>query len=383
LQLLMTLGWTAYALYLPQLAAEVGIPGSAVVWLLLLDQAIFTVTDYATGVAADRVAGVVGRLGRSIAVVSVLSGAAFLALPWLARDHGGAPLFIGCAVVWAASSSALRAPPLALLGKHAARPALPWLASLALVGYGVAGALAPWLTVALRTVDPRWPFFLAGTALVLATFALAPIERSLAAAGPAAAAPEQRPPGAWSGTAFGFTLAVAVFGLGFQIHAGVNSTRFFLQFAGPAELERLTPLFWVGFSIAMVATAPLVGRWGAPTVMGIAGLGAGLFALLALEADGLLPLVIAQLGAGTAWGGVMASGLAAALALGAPGAEGRTVGLFYAALAVATVARMAMAAGGLAADPAYAPFLAWTPVAAWGCGGAGMLVLARRRRSPV
>ena len=56
LQLVFTLGWTTYVIYLPKLAAEVGIAPSAVILILMLDQAIFTITDTAMGIAADRVA---------------------------------------------------------------------------------------------------------------------------------------------------------------------------------------------------------------------------------------------------------------------------------------------------------------------------------------
>jgi len=45
-----TLGWTVYAIYLPRLAASVGIAGTAVIFILMLDQAIFTITDFAMGV---------------------------------------------------------------------------------------------------------------------------------------------------------------------------------------------------------------------------------------------------------------------------------------------------------------------------------------------
>lgn len=56
LQLVFTLGWTTYVIYLPKLAADVGIAPSAVILILMLDQAIFTITDTAMGIAADRIA---------------------------------------------------------------------------------------------------------------------------------------------------------------------------------------------------------------------------------------------------------------------------------------------------------------------------------------
>ena len=58
LQLVFTLGWTTYVIYLPKLAAEVGIAPSAVILILMLDQAIFTITDTAMGIAADKMRAV-------------------------------------------------------------------------------------------------------------------------------------------------------------------------------------------------------------------------------------------------------------------------------------------------------------------------------------
>ena len=69
LQLVFTLGWTTYVIYLPKLAAQVGIAPAAVILILMLDQAIFTVTDTAMGIAADRIAPFVGRLGVFVGVV--------------------------------------------------------------------------------------------------------------------------------------------------------------------------------------------------------------------------------------------------------------------------------------------------------------------------
>jgi hypothetical protein len=40
LQLVFTLGWTTYVIYLPKLAADVGIALAAVILILMLDQAV-------------------------------------------------------------------------------------------------------------------------------------------------------------------------------------------------------------------------------------------------------------------------------------------------------------------------------------------------------
>src|SRR4030088_407151 len=85
LQLVFTLGWTTYVIYLPKLAADVGIAPSAVILILMLDQAIFTITDTAMGIAADKIARFVGRLGVLVASLTGLSCAAFVALPFIAE----------------------------------------------------------------------------------------------------------------------------------------------------------------------------------------------------------------------------------------------------------------------------------------------------------
>src|SRR3954464_14947568 len=81
LQLVFTLGWTTYVIYLPKLAAEVGIAPSAVILILMMDQAVFTITDTAMGIAADKVSRFVGRLSLFVGVLTVISCTAFVALP--------------------------------------------------------------------------------------------------------------------------------------------------------------------------------------------------------------------------------------------------------------------------------------------------------------
>jgi MFS family permease len=81
LQLFFALCWTVYVIYLPKLAALAGIAPKAVIPILMLDQAIFTVCDFATGIAADKVTRVLGRLGVWVTAATALSCAA--ELQWL------------------------------------------------------------------------------------------------------------------------------------------------------------------------------------------------------------------------------------------------------------------------------------------------------------
>src|SRR5436190_11333404 len=130
-QFFFAVTWTVYVVYLPQLVEQAGIARSWVPWILVADQLVFAVVDVATGFWVDRVRHTIARLGPWILAVSVLSGAAFIALPFL----NASPLLLLAAIlVWAVTSSALRSPPWALLSRHAATPRLPWLSTLTLTG---------------------------------------------------------------------------------------------------------------------------------------------------------------------------------------------------------------------------------------------------------
>jgi hypothetical protein len=379
LQLVFTLGWTVYAIYLPQLAAQVGIAPTAVILILMLDQAIFTVTDTAMGIFADKIAPIVGRLGAFVAMLTALSCAAFVALPFVAETGPNAQaIFITLIVIWSITSSALRAPPLTLLGKYAATPQVPFLSALAMLGYGVAGALSPYLGVTLRNQDPRLPFVISSVVLLITALALSKVERGLAQA-PQMEAKQSAPAKPLGKVPLAFIAAMVILALGYQLHSSINSVPFFLRFAKPADLEWLLPVFWIGFNIAMFPASVVVKHRGGLFVMGVAGLLGAISVIGAEMAGSLNMLITAQFLAGAAWGCMLMSAVSAALAIGETGAEGKVVGLVFSALALATFARMAAVAGGLQKLPEYAPLLHWAPVACWAVAGAGLLALAAGR----
>src|SRR5882724_5411103 len=359
LQLVFALGWTTYVIYLPKLAAEVGIAPSAVIFILMLDQAIFTVTDTAMGFAADRIASYVGRLGTFVGVLTAISCAAFVALPFVA---GMGPVakaaLIVLIVTWSITSSALRAPPLILFGKHCPKPEIPYLSALLMLGYGVAGALSPYLGVLLRDRDARLPFVLSSAVLLITALALSKVERNVAEA--AAPSKPRRPAKPFGALTVIFIAAMVILSLGYQLHFSINSAPSYLRFARPVDLQWLMPVFWIGFNIAMFPASVIVKHRGALIVLGAAGL-LGAAAMLAAEAaGGLNTLIAAQFLAGCAWGCMLMSAISAALA-------------------IATFARMAAVAGGLQKLPEYAPLLHWAPVACWSVAGAGLLVIAASR----
>jgi hypothetical protein len=376
LQLVFTLLWTTYVIYLPKLAASVGIAPGAVILLLMIDQAIFTVTDTAMGIAADRIAAVVGRLGMVVGILTALSCIAFVALPFVAGAGAAAKMwFIALIVIWAVTSSALRAPPLILLGKYSAQPKVPYLAALAMLGYGLAGAISPYLGVVLRDFDARLPFIISSIVLLLTALGLSRVEYDAARHANAARKPA-KPLGT---VAVIFIVAMVILALGYQLHFSINSAPFYLRFAKPADLQWLMPVFWIGFNIAMFPASKVVQHRGGLIVMGAAGLLGGGAVFVAEIAGTLNILIVAQFIAGAAWGCMLMSAISAALAIGHTGAEGKITGLVFSALALGTVARMAAAAGALQKLPDYAPLVQWAPVACWSVAGAGLLVIAAAR----
>ena len=176
-----------------------------------------------------------------------------------------------------------------------------------------------------------------------------------------------------------FIASMVLLSLGYQLHFSINSSPFFLRFAKPDDLQWLLPVFWIGFNIAMFPASVVVKHRGGLVVMGAAGLLGALAVLGAELAGNLNMLIAAQFVAGAAWGCMLMSAVAAALAIGDTGAEGKVVGLVFSALALATFARMAAVAGGLQKLPEYAPLLQWAPVACWAVAGAGLLAIAALR----
>lgn len=357
-QWLFALTWTIYVAFLPQLAAGAGIERKWVIWLLLLDQALFALMDLALGVAADRVAAGMRRLSGAIVLVSTISCAAFLLLP-----YGASPaLLTGLVVLWAVTSSVLRAPPMVLIAKYAPAPSAPRLAQLSLLGLGVAGACAPALTTALRGADPRLPFALAAIGLLVAVAALRWAERVLEVqpreqgGGDVVHAP------AWGGALVGM---VALLAFGFQVHTSLNSFPAFQRLAGGTPMDLLMALFWIAFGLAMAAAGPLSRHLGAGRML----LAAVVLGTLALGGAGmatrLAELAAAQLLAGAAWALVLAGALPAAIAAGRSGREGRNTGLVFSMLALAALLRISLVATEWNKSAEAAQVLPWLPAVLW------------------
>ena len=387
-QLFFTLGWTVYVIFLPGLLTLAGIEVSWLPWILIIDQLLFAAADLAFGIWLDRSEQFLRMAGNGLTALVLAACAVFALLPFLAH---AVPvwLFVPALFVWVICSSVLRVPPLVLLAKYATprQPARRMTTPVAayLFGIGVAGAIAPYLTVLLKNRDPLLPFLIASVALAVTTLVLS---RELNR--PASPAAPISPPTASTRFTIALPLLVAVglFAFGMQIHAAVNSAKLFARVAPGMPLEWLMPLFWAGFSVAMFPASRWLARGmdhtGSPhapagNALWMAGLAGGI-ALVACTTVPPLPLLIAlQIIAGAAWAVLFLAAIAAATELGRRGREGGWIGATLALMALATVGRIVLV---LSLSPAHsgtagrviAEQLPWVSGVSW-LVGAGVLVL--------
>ncbi len=380
-QFLFVSTWTVYVAFLPRLAEQVGIGAGTVGWILLLDQLLFLVSDLLAGILADRATRAARRLAPLIAGITAVSCGAFLLLP-LVSPLGASQqsLFLALLLVWAATSSALRAPLFALVGKLVPKPAVPWQASLLLLGFGIAAAGAPYLNGLLLGLDPKVPFAIASLALLLASLGIGRVERRLAEsprATPEPApppAPPLAPPPAPLRLGLGFLLGMLLMAEGFQLHTALSSPRLYGQFLEPAAVAVWLPAFWIGFNLLVLPVGVLNKRFGGLRVAAAGALLGSVALLAASQAPSLSALTLAQLLAGGAWASVLLSASTTAIELGGGGGrEGTLLGALFSTLALATAGRILLTASGSANDPAIAPLLASLPTVGWLLGG---LVLA-------
>lgn len=335
-QFFFTLGWTVYALYLPDLLKGAGLAASWLPWLLMADQLIFAAMDIAFGIAADRMADTYRRLARLLLWLTSLSAVAFLLLPSLAPVSPGLLLLV--LAIWVISASVVRAPTMVLLAKRAKAAQQGQLVLCYAGGMALASALSPFLGLWLKGVDPQLVFALSGLALlgaVLVLLRLAPVPPDLEA-------DDGQQPVAFAS----YLPLLAVLGLaafGFQVHAFVNAAPLYLLHVGKDSLPWLMPLLWLGFFATLLAVSALVKRFAAWSVVAagllltaLASYGAGL-------SGGLAGLIGLQLLTGAGWAMVFGGLMEQAGVDGRRGAEGLFMGSFFAVLAISSLARIALA----------------------------------------
>lgn len=351
-----SLGWVVYVIFLPELLARGGVDKGHLPWLLAADQLLFALADWSIGVAVDRARAALRRIGAMLVLVSAVAAVAMLLLPWLAATPA---VFLLATAVWVAASAALRAPPYVLLSRHAARAAMPRLAGIQLLGLAVASALAPYLAIVLKGVDPALPFALSALAVGVTALALAAVERALPPPQPVAdvAGGRRAHAAGWSV----LLLIALLFAFGQQVHTAINSAAQFRRLADPALLPWLLPVFWAGFSIGLLAVGRLVRGRGALAVLQLSAAGGALALGSAALAGSLVVLLPSQFVVGALWGCILCTSIGVAAERGDPLQSGRHTGALMATLAVAAMSRLSLAAAGGGAGA----LLEWLPVAVW------------------
>jgi hypothetical protein len=352
-----SLGWVVYVIFLPELLARGGVDKGHLPWLLAADQLLFALADWSIGVAVDRARAALRRIGAMLVLVSAVAAVTMLLLPWLAATPA---VFLLATAVWVAASAALRAPPYVLLSRHAARAAMPRLAGIQLLGLAVASALAPYLAIVLKGVDPALPFALSALAVGVTALALAAVERALPPPQPVAdvAGGRRAHAAGWSV----LLLIALLFAFGQQVHTAINSAAQFRRLADPALLPWLLPVFWAGFSIGLLAVGRLVRARGALAVLQGSAAGGALALGSAALAGSLIVLLPSQFVVGALWGCILCTSIGVAAERGDPLQSGRHTGALMATLAVAAMSRLSLAAAGGGGAEAL---LEWLPVAVW------------------
>ena len=154
-----------------------------------------------------------------VAGLTALSALAFLLIPLATRVSAAA--FLALIVIWSITSSALRAPPLKLLGRYTPPDQQPWVGSLFLLGTGIASAVAPFLASWVTAYDPRIMFAISSVSVVVVTSSIVWAEKTLARSGP----PDEHASSKVHSSIFVmFLAAILLLAIGFQVHVFINGS---------------------------------------------------------------------------------------------------------------------------------------------------------------
>lgn len=382
-QCLLALSWTLYVLYLPGLLAAAGIDKRWVAYVLIADQLIFALCDWMAGVYADRIALVWRRLGRIMTATTLVSSAALLAMPWIATAES-AGLLLGTIFVWAACSSALRAPVFALLGRvrerhergdrGGAQRRQAGMVSMALVGISLAGAIGPYLTLLLKGVDGRVPLALSALSLAMAGIWALRVERLL----PRPMTDRGDPGNLARSRRRALSLAAIVFvaALGTQALVAILGLPLFQRFVG-ADAVVWIAWFWAGFGLGLMPGAR-VASGTQPFTSAAVALAAGTIAFVVARSSASIAILVGGMAiAGAAWGVfstvVFTSAVSISKGYAALRGAGTASGMVFSALALATLSRLAFVAAGYGRTPVTT----WLPIVAWLAAAVLLVVVAR------
>ncbi|SBT07579.1 Major facilitator superfamily MFS_1 [Candidatus Accumulibacter aalborgensis] len=306
-------------LFLPELLVRGGVDKRYLAWLLAADQLVFALADWSMGVAVDRARAALRRIGPMLVLLSAVSAVA---------------MFL-----------------------------LPRLAAIQLLGLAAASALAPYLAIVLKGVDPSLPFALSALAVAVSALALVVVERGQPLSQRVAADVTPSQPGGAAKRAWVFLLLIALLlAFGQQVHTAINSAPQFKRLADPASLSWLMPVFWIGFSVGLLLVDRFVRARGALQVLQLACVAGALSLAGAVLAGSLALLVLTQFACGMFWGFILCASIGVAAERGYPLHTGRSTGALMATLAVAAFSRLGLAAS---AGTGFGVLIDWLPAVIW------------------
>ena len=389
-QFVSALCWIVQLACLPQLMQQLGLPPAALLWLLLLEHLVVAVCTMLTGVVADRLARRHARIGPAVFATTLLAALALGLLP-SAAAHGATFGAAALAVVWAAASPVLRAPPLVLIACHATRERQPGLIGAAVFGLGAAAAIAPYLERVLIEHGPQRTLGVAAAALALVGLGLLAVERDLIgrAVPDADGALEPSPAGRTPNDAAlppaarlrptqqaALVAATLLAALALELHLQVNSAVFFRRHAAAGDVAYLTPVFWVGFILLLLPATLWIKRWGGMAVATLGAALAGVIAVMLPQVPALQMLLNLQF----LIGGATACCLLGALAFAAtsvPGHAGRLCGALASMPALVALLHLGWPSVAVQSDSVAAAFAVWFVGLAW-FGAAAIAAVLRR-----
>jgi hypothetical protein len=358
LQAGISLAWVVYALYIPQLLKQVGLPASAAVPLLIVENGLSVVMEPLMGGLSDRARRRMGTQLPFIAAGVIVSALLLASLPLLAgmgdRSDQVARLLTWAVITWSLAMTIFRSPALALLGQTAMSQQLPQAASLLTFAGAIAGALGVFAQSAILGLGAIATFAISSGVLLLACGILWVMHRQPPNAPHSDSQPRTEPlqaefsggqpfdspqraatPATGNRRPWGWIFAVGVgVGLGFALlRQGLLNPK------ALTDAGALLPTFTVAHLLTVLPAGAIATAVGTQRTL-MVGLGstAGLMGLMAIGVgNGWSGLgTVGAVGLGLAWSGVSTCTIPYALLAAPPQRAGLAMGLFFGGIALAS-----------------------------------------------
>lgn len=172
----ITLAWIIYGAYLPKLLADLGLPLSLGLKLLIVESALAVLMEPVMGRLSDRSYKWVGSRFPFVAIGVILSSALFVLIPAVVIFGSPTEIFrwllVGVLILWSLAMTVFRSPAIAMLGKYATPAELPLAVSVVTLVGGFTGAFRPVANSFLLNNFPPMVIFALGSLILLGAAAI-------------------------------------------------------------------------------------------------------------------------------------------------------------------------------------------------------------------